>query len=536
MKMMSRRAVIAGLLAAGAMPQMLMAEPRPKPRPDAMRAGGTVAQADLPGVDELIAKADLDAAIAFVALDAASGAVLAARGADLAFAPASTLKSVTALYAQATLGADYRFSTRVIRAGDLLVLAGGGDPELDSDGLAELAKAVAEAEKASGRPAPARFAVWGGALPRIAEISPGQAVHLTYNPSISGMILNFNRVHLGWRRGEGGYALTLEARGRKQSPRAYTVAAGVADRTQPLFTYDGTGDKESWTIARQAMGKAGSRWLPVRKPELYAGDAFQTLCRAQGLVLPAPEVIADLPAGEEIASRPSRPLRAILRDMMEYSNNLTAEIVGLAASGRPDLVQSGAAMTDWLRAQGVTGEYSFRDHSGLSPATRITARMMAETMAGPGRRQDLRGLMKRIPLRDAKGKARKDSSILVDAKTGTLNFVSNLAGYAEDGGGNAQGRQLVFAVLTADEARRAANEGRELPDGVIGWTRRSKALQQGLIENWLAELDRKSGVKPPSGLPAQAPSGASTPAPFGQPEGLPGSAPLVSEDAVTGAG
>ncbi|MDN3711136.1 D-alanyl-D-alanine carboxypeptidase [Paracoccus cavernae] len=100
------------------------------------------------------------------------------------------------------------------------------------------------------------------------------------------------------------------------------------------------------------MGKAGSRWLPVRRPELYAGDTFQTLCRAQGLVLPSPEVIADLPAGEEIARRPSRPLRVILRDMMEYSNNLTAEIVGLAASGKPDLVQSGAAMTAWLRGQG----------------------------------------------------------------------------------------------------------------------------------------------------------------------------------------
>ncbi|MFD2842816.1 D-alanyl-D-alanine carboxypeptidase [Paracoccus cavernae] len=209
-------------------------------------------------MDELIAKANLGGAVSFLALDAATGAILASREADLPFAPASTLKSVTALYAQSVLGAEHRFATRVIRAGDLLILAGGGDPELDSDGLAELAKAAAEAEKAAGRPAPARFAVWGGALPQIAEISPGQAAHLTYNPTISGMILNFNRVHLGWRRGESGYALTLEARGRKHSPRAYTIAAGVADRAQPLFTYDGAGAKESWTIARSAMGKAGA--------------------------------------------------------------------------------------------------------------------------------------------------------------------------------------------------------------------------------------------------------------------------------------
>ena len=46
---------------------------------------------------------------------------------------------------------------------------------------------------------------------------------------------------------------------------------------------------------------------------------------------------------------------------------------------------------------------------------------------------------------------------------------------------------LSFAILTVDEPRRAAALGQELPEGVIGWTKRSKALQQGLIENWVAE-------------------------------------------------
>ena len=93
-----------------------------------------------------------------------------------------------------------------LRAGDTLVLAGGADPELDTDGLAALA---ADSAKAAGGWTPARFVVWGGALPRLLAISAGQAAQLAYNPALSGMILNFNRVHLGWRC-EAGCTLALE--------------------------------------------------------------------------------------------------------------------------------------------------------------------------------------------------------------------------------------------------------------------------------------------------------------------------------------
>lgn len=477
MTVLSRRSLLLGLLASGALPGVLRAEIRPPRRP----AAGAVAAVVPTDPESLIAGAKLNAEVAFAVIDPVSGQLLASRDPDAALPPASTMKAVTSLYALEKLGPTHRFTTRVHRAGDTLILAGGGDPELDTDGLAALAKMAAEAEKAAGRSAPARFEVWGGALPHVAEISPGQAVHLPYNPTISGMILNFNRVHLGWSGGQ----LSLEARGARQSPRAYTVSAGIADRARPLFTYDDASEKESWTIARGAMGKSGSRWLPVRRPELYAGDVFQTLCRAQGLVLPAATVATAAPAGEVIASLDSKPLLEVLKGMMEYSNNLTAEVVGLAASGKPDLASSAAEMEAWLRVKGIAGDFHLSDHSGLSPASRVTARMLASMVAGPGNSQGLRGLMKHIRLRDAKGKP-MESPIVVDAKTGTLNFVSNLTGYAQDAGG----RPLAFAILTGDENRRAATEGQELPDGVSVWTRNSKRLQQGLIESWIASYGR----------------------------------------------
>ena len=483
---LSRRGLLLGMAASLTLPLIA--------RPGRVQAQ---AQQALDDAEALIAQAGLAAEVGFVAQDALTGEVLAIRNGDMPLPPASTLKLITALYALDRLGPVHRFTTRVWRDGDTLVLAGGGDPELDSKGLAELARLTVAAEQAAGRGAPLRFQVWGGALPHIPRISAVQAEHLPYNPTISGMILNFNRVHLGWRRTDKGHSLSLEARGAGQSPRAYTIGIGVADRSQPLFTYDDSGAREQWTIARGAMGKSGSRWLPVRRPELYAGDVFQTLCRAQGLVLPTPEVTGAPPQGQVIASLESRALSDILQGMLEYSNNLTAEVVGLSASGQPELRASARDMQNWLQAKGITGNYSFADHSGLSADSRVTARLLADTVTRLGAQQPLRAMLKHIALRDGKGRE-IDSPIRVDAKTGTLNFVSNLAGFAQDGGG----RLLSFAILTVDEPRRSASLGQELPDGVLVWTRRSKALQQALIEDWTARFGARIAQLPDLPLPA----------------------------------
>ncbi|WP_299838150.1 D-alanyl-D-alanine carboxypeptidase/D-alanyl-D-alanine-endopeptidase [uncultured Paracoccus sp.] len=452
-------------------PLGLARRPRTKPRPSS---------------EALIAQAGLGGVVSFAAIDLGSGEVIEARGGDTPLPPASTLKSITALYALDRLGADHRFRTRILRMGDTLVLAGGGDPVLSTDDLDRLAEALV----ATGAKTPARFAVWGGALPRIAELEPDQAVWLAYNPTISGMILNFNRVHLGWRQAAGDYQLSLEARAERQSPRAYSITAAPGPQRE-LFTYSADETREHWLISRAAMGRAGSRWLPVRQPELYAGDVFQTLCRARGLVLPTPEVIGQLPAGAtELAGIDSPPLREILLGMMRYSTNLTAEVVGLHASGAGSLAASGQAMAGWLRDQGG-GDLRFADHSGLSADSQITAQSMARLMAGYGATAGLRELMKDDPLTEDLG---RDPAALarIEAKTGTLNFVSNLAGYAS----GTEGRQIAFAVLCGDLDRRAASEGKELPAGVSTWTKRAKTLQRQLVEGW------SSGVV--EGLPIAA--------------------------------
>ena len=91
-------------------------------------------------------------------------------------------------------------------------------------------------------------------------------------------------------------------------------------------------------------------------------------------------------------------------------------------------------------------------------------------------------LLRAYPLKDDNGRKSDSHPVKVNAKTGTLNFVSGLAGYMT----RDRGRPMAFAIFAADPKRRDGipRAERERPQGAQGWNRRAKALQQDLIERW----------------------------------------------------
>lgn len=495
-RFLGRRNVLAGLLtgAAGvaaanplttslrplARPEQV-AQPTPEPIPRiAPRLRATA--------EEMIAEAGLGGVVGFVIADARSGQIVEDVDGGHRLPPASVTKALTALYALDALGGGHRFATRLVATAPVvegvvqgdLILAGGGDPTLDTDGLAGLAARLAE-QGITG--ITGRFLCWGGALPYAEEIEPGQLDHLGYNPAVSGLNLNFNRVHFEWARAGGEYRITMDARTDTHRPQVRMARVRVAARDVPVYAYEGP---DEWTVARTALGDGGSRWLPVRRPALYAGDVFRSMAAAEGVRLPDPVETTDMPDGTEMARHDSATLRVILRDMLLYSTNLTAEICGLAATraltgqAQP-IAQSARTMTRWLnRRYGIGSD--FKDHSGLSDATRINARDMVQVLVAEGADSPLRPLLKEIVLRDVEGDALDAHPAQVEAKTGTLNFVSTLAGYVETAGGD----DLAFAFFAGDVPRREqakiAND--EIPAGSIEYNRSAKRLQQVLLQRW----------------------------------------------------
>ncbi|TQS73153.1 D-alanyl-D-alanine carboxypeptidase/D-alanyl-D-alanine-endopeptidase [Rhodobacteraceae bacterium] len=450
-----------------------------------------MAQTRLASSDALVSAAQLGGDVGFIALNARTGQVIEQRNPQTALPPASTAKAITSLYALETLGPDYRFGTRLYATGPIsggviqgdLVLAGGADPTLSTDDLGAMASTLV----AQGvRGVTGRFLVWSGAIPYTAAIDPDQPVYAGYNPAVSGLILNYNRVYFGWKRASGGWQLTMDARGNQYKPTVYTTSMSITNRAAPLYSYSDRGGKEAWTVSAAALGNGGSRWLPVRHPAAYAGDVFQTLARAAGCPLPAPQEVSRQPGGTVLVTHGSQKLSQILHDMMKYSTNITAEAVGMSTSAARGVPagrgKSGAAMSAWLQARAGGGKARFVDHSGLGADARVSPMDMVRALANVGQPMGLRSLMKPFQLRDAQGRKRSSQPFRVDAKTGTLNFVSTLAGYMTA----PSGTEIVFAIYTGDVARRARTSNDAQPAGNVQWVRRSKILQTQLLERWAA--------------------------------------------------
>lgn len=459
---------------------------RPKARSVEVRRRGAT------GTDQLVHEAGLSGKVSFAVADARSGLVLEESNGDVGLPPASVAKAVTALYALETLGAEHRFKTSLVTTGRIengalkgdLVLMGGGDPTLDTDALAGMA---AQLKKAGVREVQGKFLVWGGALPYVKTIDPSQPDHLGYSPSISGLSLNYNRVHFEWKRGQNGYSIAMDARSEKYRPAVNVAKMKIVNRQGPVYTYRDQNGADQWTVASRALNKYGSRWLPVRKPEMYAGEVFRSLARSHGITMKAPKVTRNRPAGKILVQHQSASLVTIVKAMLKYSTNITAEMVGMSATrhrlgGVSGLRASAGAMNKWAASNLGMKSAGLVDHSGLGDASRMKASELVGALVRVKRHKALRPILKEIALRHDNGKVNKGHPIKVRAKTGTLNFVSGLAGYmtARDG------TEMAFVIFVADTRARdkIKRNNRDRPQGARGWNRRAKVLQQQLIERW----------------------------------------------------
>ena len=479
---MKRRSFLTAALATAALPACANApasSSRPVIKPaDALARGA-------PAADRLVEEAGLGGKVGFVLADAGTGEVLETYNPLRAQPPASVAKSVTALYALETLGAGHRFVTRLMGTGPVsggrlngdLVLVGGGDPTLDTDGLHELA---ARAKAAGLREVTGRFLVSDGALPQFERIDRTQPEHVGYNPAVGGLNLNFNQVHFQWARNGSSYGIEMDARTDRFRPAVSTSRMQVADRSLPVYTYARSGEIDTWTVARAQLGGSGSRWLPVRNPALYAGDVMRTMLRSNGIAVGEARRVGSTGSLTEIARVESDSLQEVARGMLKFSTNLTAEVLGLSATAARgvaprSLAASGEVMSNWLQTRTGARRPDFDDHSGLNGTTRITAADMVTALTADRAAGRLRPLMKELTIEG-------DVNIPVQCKTGTLNFVSGLAGYF-----NARsGRPLAFATFCADVDRRngLSVAERERPEGGIAWGRRARSLQFDLIERW----------------------------------------------------
>ncbi len=441
----------------------------------------------LGGAAAVIRSFSLKGQVSCALMDPENGRLLDAYLPETELPPASVTKALTAAYGLQKLGRDFQFITglslqgRVVNGvlvGDI-ILTGSADPTLHTDDLVNFAKAL---QKTGIQRVKGRLVIVDNGFPYQREIDSSQLPQANYNPAIAGVNLNLNRVQFEWaRQASGGYDLSMSAPGRIYRPQIPSIGMRVEERAAPSYAYQHALDREQWSVQRAVLGKDGGRWLPARNPRRYAGEAFQAICAEMGMRLPSPTIVdgqyPDAVMTVEIAQKESRPYYEIAKSMLKLSTNLTAEVIGLTASGAPTLRQSALALSQFAQAHGMRG--AVVDHSGLSDQSRLTAGGLAMFMAWH-HRNGLADLLKPKILRH-KGKPMNGVDLRV--KTGTLNFVSSLSGYL-----TYKGKSLGFAILTADMARREKVKGSENPRGAKGWEARSRSLQYAILRDWLGHL------------------------------------------------
>lgn len=429
----------------------------------------------------------------YALIDGGTGKLLAQQNADTAFIPASVAKLPTAIVALATLGPDFRFATRLAATGARsgpswtgdLYLVGGGDPLLSADQLRQLAETLVSqgVTRVNGR-----FFYDEGALPRLPRIDASQPESVPYNPGISALSVNFNRLIAAWTRAKDG-SLRLDV----TSPAAVNtlptpwigMRANSAPQAPAPMQRDSSLAGEGWLYAPGLLEPKGMVNLPVADAGRNAAELFRAVAAKAGLTVAEPRAGRVPPTAPVIAGVESPPLAEIVRLALRYSNNMTAELVGLAASTRmagappASLAQSAALHVDWLKHAAPQVDwrgFALPNHSGLTPQGRATPRQLAELVRLSG--SDLQGLMKVMAADGENGG--------IEGKTGTMYFAVSLAGQIR----RPDQAPLYFAVMLVDWPARAAQEALPMvrpagpPPGAAAWRDRARKTIKELTQNW----------------------------------------------------
>lgn len=437
----------------------------------------------------------------WVLIDAATGDLLDAHNADESFIPASVTKSVTSFLTLSAFRPEARFVTEIYATGPVedgtvqgdLHLIGGGDPALDTADLADL---VSKLREKGVRRISGQFFYNGSALPETATLNERQPMQAGYNPGLSGLNLNFNRVLMKWRQQDGRLALASTAFADTRSVPAKSVT--FRSSTAQIYEHGTLGQRELWTIPSRSLRKAGQRWFPVRRPAAYAAEVFRSLCSESGITLPAPESTSDTPAGDSIATHRSDVAFGLLMKMMKYSNNLTAETLGMASVQRlmrePSSISDAGALTaDWLRGEGGvldtlndTG-FVMENHSGLSVRSRMTPIQLANILRVGHERygSGFINLHSKGDLKVPRGTTLPEHRFW--SKTGTMHFVRSLAGFLE-----VDGRKAIFVLMNVEDDARATLDANfrpydeSTPRGARRWLRGALKFENTLLSHWVS--------------------------------------------------
>jgi D-alanyl-D-alanine carboxypeptidase/D-alanyl-D-alanine-endopeptidase (penicillin-binding protein 4) len=416
-----------------------------------------------------------------------NGRKLVAINADHAFIPASNTKLFSTALALERLGPDKRFETRVEQRGEDLVLIGAGDANLSGRVLPYQYNSTPGAPLAAIDDLAAQIAAHG--IREVRDVI-GDDTAFLFEPFAAGwavedalyedgapagaLMVNDDLIELRIDPGPQDGApvqLTLNPPIEQFQIENHAVTGPINDihtdripgsATWRIWGSIPVGAKpytEGWAITDPAQFAAAALKYSLGQHGVHVSGSAQAAHRIAGMPF------SPAAAGTVVAVRQSLPLVEDLRLTDKVSQNLHADlllfdIAGSRAQGLLELAQ-------FLNGMGIpVGQYRFYDGSGLSRMNLVTPQAVVTLlrfMAQSAHKEDWLTL---LPVSGVDGSlaTRLDDPRVkgrIHAKTGSLNHVSALSGYAD----TRNGHRLTFSIFI-NNATAGAVQQRELIDKI----------------------------------------------------------------------
>ena len=414
------------------------------------------------------------------------GRVLVARDAQKTFTPASTMKVVTTAVALDKLGADFRWRTSVMAEKEIdsngningdLILYGRGAPDFDEPDVQNLINQL----KQKGLRRVAGNIVGDASGFQAANLGGGwvwEEAQWYYGAEPSALSYSDNTVLVEVVPSDkldapAEVKTTPEADFIKVSNKAMTKANASAQTFGVHRDLDANNFQVWGEVPR---GKSMGVRTTMHEPEIWAANDLKKALQKAGITVDGAVKSVNWRTKEqsavenlkELAVVESEPLAEIVKRTNKRSINLNAELmlrtVGRQARENEEKENSRkivlgddelGAMTikNWLSGKGVElGDTVIHDGSGLSRLNFITpetmGRLLVFALQSPARNAFIDSLPVAGTDGTLGGRLPKFKGRIL-AKTGTITYVSALAGYAQA----SNGEQFSFVIFCNNETR-----------------------------------------------------------------------------------
>ena len=435
------------------------------------------------GIDSIIQNRCLsDAKVGIKIVSLKTGETVYERNSDDLLIPASNMKLITSAAALSRLKPNYKFKTTVAHDGTIdgnilngnLYIKGYGDPKLVTEELLLVVREI----RNSGIDEITGDIVADDSFFDSERTGKGWKLDddnsRAYNARIGALSLNFNTITVyvdsGESHRERPKVITnpptrfVEVINNAVTNRRRTGTTITVDRVE-----DGGGDKIVVSGEITTGKKRMQYYRNISNPPLYTATVLKEFFEREGVAVKGDIRLGIQPEDVyEIIDHESVPISIIVRDLNKISNNFIAEQIlktmGAEIKGTPGTTEKGLLVVEeYLNEIGIqNGTYKIADGSGLSRFNLLTPSQIVKVLEAMY--DDFRFQSEYISSLSVMGvdgslKERmngSESQEMVRGKTGTLDGVSAISGYAasppfkKGSGGDLRGEIFAFSIIMND--------------------------------------------------------------------------------------